>query len=385
MLEIFRWTTLLLSIYFVMGFFGFYHDWFGGPQGITKETTYWVLRLIICILIEALIFWIGIIAVYVSSEQLGIKWRVLGIIFGWIPIVHLIMLHIIIRTVRDEVRMERMRIERNNSRADQKICDVRYPILFVHGVFFRDYEHLNYWGRIPAELKINGAQIYYGNHNSASSVADSAKELAERIKQIVEESGCGKLNVIAHSKGGLDMRAAIAFTDAAGYIATLTTINTPHRGCQFADYLLNKIPEKQKQLVAKTYNNAAEIMGDTSPDFLQAVYDLTSEKCNEFNEKVKDNPEIYYQSVGSKLKRPRSGRFPLNFTYPLIKYFDGDNDGLVGKESFEWGEKYEYLVTKGKRGISHADMIDLNRENIPGFDVREFYVQLVADLKKMGY
>lgn len=26
-------------------------------------------------------------------------------------------------------------------------------------------------------------------------------------------------------------------------------------------------------------------------------------------------------------------------------------------------------------------MIDLNRENIPGFDVREFYVQLVAGLK----
>ena len=30
-------------------------------------------------------------------------------------------------------------------------------------------------------------------------------------------------------------------------------------------------------------------------------------------------------------------------------------------------------------------MIDLNRENIEGFDVREFYVQLVSDLKKAGY
>jgi triacylglycerol lipase len=37
------------------------------------------------------------------------------------------------------------------------------------------------------------------------------------------------------------------------------------------------------------------------------------------------------------------------------------------------------------RGISHADMIDLNRENISGFDVREFYVQLVADLKRRGF
>ena len=29
-------------------------------------------------------------------------------------------------------------------------------------------------------------------------------------------------------------------------------------------------------------------------------------------------------------------------------------------------------------------MIDLNRENIEGFDVREFYVDLVYDLKKRG-
>ena len=39
----------------------------------------------------------------------------------------------------------------------------------------------------------------------------------------------------------------------------------------------------------------------------------------------------------------------------------------------------------GKRGISHGDMIDLNRQNIEEFDVREFYVQLVADLKKRGF
>ena len=50
-------------------------------------------------------------------------------------------------------------------------------------------------------------------------------------------------------------------------------------------------------------------------------------------------------------------------------------------KSFPWGENYTLLTVKGNRGISHGDMIDLNRENIKGFDVREFYVQLVSDLK----
>jgi triacylglycerol lipase len=29
-------------------------------------------------------------------------------------------------------------------------------------------------------------------------------------------------------------------------------------------------------------------------------------------------------------------------------------------------------------------VVDLNRENIQGFDVREFYVKLAADLKRRG-
>ena len=97
---------------------------------------------------------------------------------------------------------------------------------------------------------------------------------------------------------------------------------------------------------------------------------------------VPDN--IFCQSVGSKLNKATGGKFPLNFTYNLVKYFDGPNDGLVSEKSFSWGEKYKFLTINGNRGISHGDMIDLNRENIEGFDVREFYVDLVAQLKNMG-
>nr|WP_308657017.1 triacylglycerol lipase [uncultured Agathobacter sp.] len=385
MLKIFCWSTVLLSIWLLLGFFGCYEKWFGGPTGIVTETAYWLIRLGLVILIESVIFWIGIITVYLTSEQLGIRWRVLGIVCGWIPIAHLIMLHIIIKTVGTEIKTEKLRQKRDEIRTEQAICHTRYPILMVHGVFFRDFEHLNYWGRIPEELEKNGAVIYYGNHNSAAAVRDSAKELAARIHQIVNETGCGKVNVIAHSKGGLDTRATIALTDIAPYVASLTTINTPHRGCQFADYLLTKIPEKQQHMVERAYNASAAKLGDVNPDFLSAVYDLTFENCRKFNEEVKDDPRIYYQSIGSKLNRPTSGRFPLNFTYPLVKYFDGANDGLVGEESFPWGQNYQFLTVNGKRGISHGDMIDLNRENIPGFDVREFYVQLVADLKNRGF
>ena len=255
----------------------------------------------------------------------------------------------------------------------------------VHGVFFRDFKLLNYWGRIPEELETNGATIFYGNQESAASVAESGEQLADRIMEIMKKYGCDKVNVIAHSKGGLDTRYAIDKYGMGDYIASLTTINTPHRGCEFADYLLDKIPENQQNAIASAYNSSLKKLGDDNPDFMKAVTDLTVTACAERNDILNDSDKVYYQSYGSILKKPVGGRFPLNITTPFVKHFDGRNDGLVGEESFAWGENFTLLENKGMRGISHGDMIDLNRENIPGFDVREFYVQLVADLKKKGF
>ena len=344
----------------------------------------YLLSTLMCILAHAVLFWNGIISVYCTSVQLGIKQRVIGALCGPIPVVHLFALGYIIKITSAEVREETQKDMMNEQRAHLQICKTKYPILLVHGVFFRDSEKLNYWGRVPAELERNGARLFYGEHQSALSVEESALELAERIKEVIKISGCEKLNIIAHSKGGLDCRYAIANLDVAPYIASLTTINTPHRGCGFADYLLNKIPENVQTKVAGTYNAAAKKLGDTTPDFMKAVHNLTASFCAQNDAKCQMPEGIYYQSFGSVLGQATHGKFPLNFSYPMVKYFDGPNDGLVSAQSFSFGDNYTLLTVNGKRGISHADMIDLNRENIPGFDVREFYVQLVTDLKKKG-
>ena len=341
----------------------------------------WFGTLLCVVLGENMIFWAGILCVYFTSFQIGIKWRIIGILCGYIPVVNIVVLVKLIRIATAECQFEQEKLARNEERKSQELCKTKYPLLFVHGVFFRDSKHFNYWGRIPKELEENGARIFYGDHQSAASVADSGRELADRILQICEETGCEKVHVIAHSKGGLDTRYAISCLGMDKYVASLTTINTPHRGCIFADYLLNQIPQNIKQRVARTYNKTLKKLGDENPDFLAAVTDLTASACEQFNREVPDADGVYYQSVGSKLNHASGGRFPLNFSHFLVKYFDGPNDGLVAVSSFPWGMNYTFLTTCGKRGISHGDMIDLNRENISGFDVREFYVQLVHKLK----
>lgn len=380
LLKLFLISTSLCLIYLLLGICGCLP-----LPSVTQSPYKWLFNVFIIIVIENIVFWNGIIRVYMTSEQLGIRYRVLGILCGMIPIAHLLALGKILQIVSKEVIVENEKILLNQSRKNERICATKYPILMVHGVFFRDFRYFNYWGRIPKQLEENGATIFYGNQQSAESVETCAAELKKCILQIIQETGCEKVNIIAHSKGGLDSRYAISMLDVAPYVASLTTINTPHYGCEFADYLLDKMSDKQKNAIAKTYNATLSKLGDPNPDFLKAVSDLTASACRKRNEYIKDVPDVYYQSVGSKLNIASSGRFPLNFSHHLVKAFDGTNDGLVGEKSFIWGEHFEMLTVQGIRGISHGDMIDLNRENFDGFDVREYFVQLVADLKRRGF
>ena len=361
-----------------------------GKHGIKKTWNNNLKMILILWLLELVVFWVGIILVYLNSGQLGIKLRVIGILVGLIPILNIIALLKIISVTGREYKVEKEKYKLNEKRKNEQICKTKYPLLMVHGVFFRDFKHFNYWGRIPDELEKNGATVFYGNHQSAAAVKGSAEELAERIREILKETGAEKVNVIAHSKGGLDTKYAIAKLGMAPYIASLSTINTPHRGCEFADYILDKAPTALRDKVASGYNVALKAIGDENPSFLDAVNDLTATGCKRINEEIGDydfkENGVYTQSVGSWMKKATSGAFPLNMSYHLVKYFDGPNDGLVGDKSFKFGEKYTFLENKkSKRGISHGDMIDLNRENIDGFDVREFFVQLVSDLKNRGF
>lgn len=363
----------------------FFRQLMADPLGtiLTRPVLDTALTLLIFVGVEATVFWHGIFCVYCTSVQLGIRYRLWGLFCALIPGLNLFMLIWILRIAQREIRTEEAKNALNENRHEERICQTKYPILMVHGFFFRDSKVLNYWGRIPAELEKNGARIFYGEHQSAAAIAISAEEIAERIEDVLRKTGAEKVNIIAHSKGGLDSRYAMDQLGMAPYVASLTTVNTPHRGCLFADNLLNKISPKVQDKVALAYNTLYKRLGDHQPDFLAAARDLTASGCQRF-ERMKAPEGVYCQSVGSVLEKARRGKFPTNVTYRYVKRFDGPNDGLVAESAFSWGEKYTLVTTKSKRGISHTDMMDLNRENLPDFDVREFYVQLVADLKARG-
>lgn len=363
----------------------FFWEFHAMPAWTTGRIIVYSLSVLCWLCGEGILLLNGCLRLLATSVQMGLRYRLLLLLCWWIPVVNLFLLYRLYRLAEQEYETEREKEELNTVRKENECCHTRYPLLLVHGVFFRDSRFLNYWGRVPKELLRNGAIIYYGNQQSAASVASCGEELAERIKELVKETGCDKVNIIAHSKGGLDARYAVSKCGAADYTASLTTINSPHRGCFFADYLLEKAPEGLRLFLAARYNGALRRLGDSTPDFLSAVKDLTAGACLARNGHLSDCASVYYQSVATSMRKAGSGRFPLNMSYYFVKHFDGENDGLVSVDSALWGDVYAILRPKGNRGISHGDMIDLNRENIPEFDVREFYVNLVRDLKEKGF
>ena len=330
------------------------------------------------------LLWNGILRIMLTSTQLGLIRRILLVCTWWIPIFNIILFRICCHTVRREYYFEISKIELNEQRSENEICKTQYPILLVHGIFWRDWQMFNYWGRIPRELTRNGASIYYGSQHSATSMEICAGEIKEQILRILETEHCDKVNIIAHSKGGLDARYVAGCLGMEDKVASITTIGTPHGGCLLVDRILHRTPDKMVHFIAARYNAIYRKLGDKEPDFYSGIRDLTVESCTRFNETVPDREGIVYQSVTSKMRSVFSAGFPLNAGYAMVASKEGENDGFVTVESSRHGEFLGCYSAKKTRGISHGDMIDLMRENIYGFDVCEFYVGIVRGLKEKG-
>ena len=48
---------------------------------------------------------------------------------------------------------------------------LKYPLILVHGLGFRDKTFgINYWGRVPRLLAMEGVKVYFGKTDSWGSI-----------------------------------------------------------------------------------------------------------------------------------------------------------------------------------------------------------------------
>lgn len=264
-------------------------------------------------------------------------------------------------------------------------CATKYPIVFVHGFMYRDdVGVMDYWGTIPDALRKEGAVVYFGNLKAVCSNEENAEILKKSINDVLKRTGAEKVNIIAHSKGGLESRYMISKLGMGDKVASLTTISTPHHGTGIADALIKTIPVKNKPAMA-LFDMYAVFIGDHNPDANAAVRGLSSEYMNKFNNEVVNVPGVYYQSYGSKLSK-ECPNLLWRTLYNQLLTTDGENDGLVSVESSKWGVFKGIANDEGNYSyVSHVDIIGMNRVSSGCFDADPFYKKMVHELKMKGF
>ena len=352
-------------------------------QNLAIPKHIFIIDIIIMVLVIIILLINGMLRILCTSRRLSIIKRVIVGFWSFIPIINIFIMLYACNIARIEYDHECYKVINNKARIDSEVCKTKYPLVLVHGVGFRDLKYINYWGRIPKELIRNGATVYYGNQEAWGTVEYNAKDIKNKILEIVKETGCEKVNIIAHSKGGLDARYMISKLEMRDYVASLTMMSSPHKGCKFVD-IACKLPDKIYKSIATFFDNRYKSIGDKNPDFYTASRQFSTYHSKKFNEEVKDVEQVYYQSYATVVKSIFSD-YIVSIPYILVKLTEGENDGLVSIDSAKWGEFKGVLQNNRRRGISHGDIIDLRREDYKDFDVIEKYVEIVSELKNKGY
>jgi triacylglycerol lipase len=274
-----------------------------------------------------------------------------------------------------------------------------FPIILAHGVCRFDkiwcdsleinntddpkLDNLHYFKGIRTMLQRSGLVAYHSNVSWAADVDTRAQDLKENVVDVLQKEDCEKVNIIAHSMGGLDARRMLFNNRNSDkihdHVASVTTISTPHSGSPFADWGTENLPHVIP---------AAQKLGLD----LNAFMDLRTDRCKQFNadtevidfEKECENT-ILFQSYAGK-QNFWSVFDALKLSFYIIEKEEGENDGLVSVTSAKWRDQYFKGVLEDTDHLNELGWWDLAQlvcgesESDLQKRIHQFYLQVAEKL-----
>jgi uncharacterized alpha/beta hydrolase family protein len=187
------------------------------------------------------------------------------------------------------------------------------PVLLVHGYA----EDAAIWKKWEDMLRKDGIQFFTvtfkDSNDKCGSAEQHATELEKMVQDIKEQSGAQKINIVGHSKGGLDARVFLDNTDTKD-VANLIMIGTP---------------------------NAGSPVAETNYACAPAVFDL---RLGANATKAVINPNTKYYTIAGDWMPLTQG----NLMIP------GNDDGLVPVQSVE---SQQYFQSLGRTEHGHAELL----------------------------
>lgn len=321
-------------------------------------------------------------------------------------------------------------------------CRTTYPIILAHGMGFYPTGTLpNSFLGIVEALQACGATVYVTQVEPLGTSAEKGTQFVNGynwngvhypgFSELKAATGAAKFNIIGHSQGGLYTRYAISNLGISGSVASLTTVDSPHRGSLIDSISLSMaqlMPDVAAKLAAAInpydYSYIAQRTGDTvavvAAKSQANTIDLTVENMTgNFNPHTPNMSGVYYQSwtcayrqynvllsiydqlmqlialYTNNLPKPPNpadgmaigkyiaAGFP-DYAATAYLYGGGLGDGLVQVSSAQWGK---FLGTQMgawySKGLNHFDAINIT--NGKTWNAVSYWVKTVKDLKAKGY
>ena len=150
-----------------------------------------------------------------------------------------------------------------------------------------------------------------------------------------------------------------------------------------ADVVMKKIGDKTAFTTAIDF--FWKVAGDKQPSSYNAGEELTRAYMEKFNRETADCPGVYYQSYAGKIDGDVVSPVWRKM-HAVIYEYEGENDGLVSVESAKWGAFRGVMSCGGQARVAHCDEIGMHHLSAEYcFDSDAFYVDVVHELKQMGF
>jgi triacylglycerol lipase len=253
-----------------------------------------------------------------------------------------------------------------------------WPIVLVHGFpGFRKLGTIDYFYKVPDRLRAAGFEVLVTQETPIQTIETRSQQLHDQILAAWPDPRA-KVNVIAHSMGGIDARDAIVRLGLGSKVASLTTISAPHRGTPISDVSFGLIPGP---LVNAT-NLLIGVLGwDVTGGKQMSTWYMTTT----FDPATPDDPRVSYFSwagvaapggVGGNVGLLDAWFLP---TWPVLESLQGPNDGLVSVASARWGD------FRGTIPADHFQEMGQPLGVTPGFDHEAFYERWAIELEARGF
>ncbi|MDF3820600.1 lipase [Leptospira sp. 96542] len=270
-------------------------------------------------------------------------------------------------------------------------------IALVHGILgFDDTNGLagglvKYWGGLDGYLRSQGAKVTTPGSSASNSIPTRANQIQSAVSSWMTANGCSKVHLMGHSQGGLVVRYMVSNLGFSGKTATVTTINSLHKGAPMADIVLGIIPNWLKPFANSALSLFAKLVyRDGRPqDVIAMGQSLTVSYVKTFNTNSPNKSGIKYYSYGSEMAWADIIQHPIMaLTHPItwaggIFYgLGGANDGVVPSSSQKWGtwkgtpSSYWFAT-----GIDHLQATNLAWSGQNFFDVQGWYLKIAKNAK----